>query len=111
MRTTLIFSFNYLNTKHQNIKFTFVKEQDNELATFPRHTYHEGHDLKHMYNIYFPQENVHRTANDFFLFSSYNYKTGLIKTLLDRIHKVNNIHNGYESDINELNRFKVSFIW
>ena len=37
-----------------NYSETSEKEQDNKQTIFPRHTYHEGHNLKHMDNTYFP---------------------------------------------------------
>ena len=38
----------------------------------------------------------------YFSFTSYSYKVGLIKTLVDRAYKINNTWLGFHEDINKL---------
>ena len=44
---------------------------------------------------------MHRILLNFFSFTSQRYNTGLIKTLLHRIKKINNTQTGYKSDLIE----------
>ena len=39
---------------------------------------------------------------NYFSFTSYSYKVGLIKTLVDRAYKINNTSLGFHEDINKL---------
>ena len=39
---------------------------------------------------------------NYFSFTSYSYKVGLIKTLVDRAYKINNIWLGFHEDINKI---------
>ena len=39
---------------------------------------------------------------NYFSFTSYSYKVGLIKTLVDRAYKINNTWLGFHEDINKL---------
>ena len=69
--------FDYINSRHPNIKFTMVKQVNHNLPFFD-------------------------VLINYFSFTSYSYKMGLIKTLVDRAYKINNTWLGFHEDINKL---------
>ena len=91
----------YLNSRHNNIKFTFEIEQDNKIpfldvlitksssiSTFSTSVYHK--------------KTYTGLLTNFFSFTSFRYKSGLVKTLLDRIYKINNTEDGLKNNLTEL---------
>ena len=62
--------FDYINSRHPNIKFTMVKQVNHNLPFFD-------------------------VLINYFSFTSYSYKMGLIKTLVDRAYKINNTWLGF----------------
>ena len=106
---------NYLNLQHTNITFTVEKEHDNKLPFLDILITKDTTSDKCITSVFHKKTYTGLLMN-FFSFTPRNYKTGLIKTLLERIHRINNTTNGCENDINTLietlkrNSFPVHFI-
>ena len=49
-----------------------------------------------------PRNTFTRLLNNFFSFSSFSYKIGLIRTLIDRAYKINNTLLNFNEDVNKL---------
>ena len=91
--------FNYINTRHPNIKFTMENEVnkiipfldvliDNSQNTFKTSTYHKSTYSGLLLN--------------YTSFTSRFYKIGLIKCLIDRTYKINNTWPGYHDDVSKI---------
>ena len=77
----------YLNTKHESIKFTSEYEQDGMLAFLDVQVSRDPHGVP-VTTTYRKPTNTGLLTN-FCSFTSFSYKIGLIKTLTDRAHKIN----------------------
>ena len=55
-----------------------------------------------MCHVYLPQTDIYWTTDEFFSFAPLSYKTGLIRTLVDRARKLNNTENGFQQDLKKL---------
>ena len=88
--------FNYLNLQHPNIKFTLEKEINNCLSFL---------DVKINKLTDNCVISVHRKKTytglltNFQSFTSFSYKIGLIRTLIDRAFKINNTKDGFNKDV------------
>jgi hypothetical protein len=94
-----LFFLQYINSQHPNIKFTMEKESDHKLDFLDVH-------IDNSFTS--PTVRVHRKKTftglllNFFSFTSFSYKMGLVKTLVDRTYKINNTWKGFHEDINTL---------
>ena len=77
----------YLNTQHDNIKFTSEYEQDGLLAFLDVQVSRNPHGVP-ITTTYRKPTNTGLLTN-FTSFTSFTYKIGLIRTLTDRAHKIN----------------------
>ena len=87
--------FNYIDTRHHNIKFTMENEVnkiipfldvliDNSQNILKNSTYHKStYSALHL---------------DYTSFTSRFYKIGLVKYLIDRAYKINNTWSGFQDD-------------
>ena len=95
---TLLF-FNYINSRHPNIRFTMEKEEDHKIPVL---------DVLVNSDTHFPVTSVYRKKTftglltNYFSFTSNSYKLGLIRTLVDRAYKINNTWLGFHEDIMNL---------
>ena len=91
--------FNYINTRHPNIKFTMETEVnkiipfldvliDNSQNIFKTSTYHKSTYSGLLLN--------------YTSFTSRFYKIGLIKCLIDRTYKINNSWPGFHDDVSKI---------
>ena len=93
--------FKYINSKHQNIKFTTEKEHNKKLPFL---------DIlicKNDENSSFTTSTFRKTTftgllTNFLSFTSFSYKKGLIKTLIDRAHKINSHWDGLNKDLKKV---------
>ena len=98
-RDALLF-FNFLNSQHPNIKFTMEKETNKMLAFLDVCI-----NNKDPCNLLM---SVHRKTTfsglltNFFSFTSYSYKVGLIRTLVDRAYKINTTLAKFNEDVRSL---------
>ena len=105
--------FDYINKQHNNITFTYETEHDNKLP-FLDVLLTKSHDAC-VTSTYHKPTYTGLLLN-FFSFTPLSYKTGLIRTLVDRARKLNNTENGFQQDLKNLiftlqrNAFPFHFI-
>ena len=93
--------FNYINSRHPNIRFTMEKEIDHKIAFL---------DVFINNDTDFPVTSVYRKKTftglltNCFSFTSHSYKLSLIRTLVDRAYKINNTWLGFREDITKLTK-------
>ena len=92
--------FDYINSGHPNIKFTMVKQVNPKLPFFDVLIY--NHDPNASLTRVYRKETFIGLLISYFSFTSYSYKIGLIKTLVDRAYKINNTSLRFHEDINKL---------
>ena len=92
---------NFLNKQHNNLKFTMETEVEMKLPFLDVLIQKDGSKLT---------TKVYRKNTDtglltsFKSFVSLNYKLGLIKTLIDRVYRINNTWEGFVSDMDNTSR-------
>ena len=79
--------YSYLNTRHENIKFTFEKEKDNKLPFLDILINNNESDLQ---TSVFHKKTYTGLLLNYFSFVPNCYKLGLTKTLVDRMYRINN---------------------
>ena len=90
--------YNYINSQHPNIRFTMEKKVD-KLAFLDVLVNNNPPNL---------QISVSRKKTftglliNFFSFTSFSHKMGLVGTLVDRVYKINNSWLGFHKDIKDL---------
>ena len=89
--------FDHLNSSHNYIKFTSETEQNNEIPFFD--TLISKSPTKFSTSVYHKKT---YTLLTFLVFSSFLCKSGLVKTLLDHIYKINDTENGRKKDLKKL---------
>ena len=89
----------FLNRQHSNIKFTLEKETNNKLPFLDVLIEKIGWGVKT--SIYKKPTDTGLLTN-FNSFVCFKYKIGLIKTLVDRIFKINSSWEGFSTDINNV---------
>ena len=93
--------FNYINSRHPNIRFTMGKEIDHKIPFL---------DVLINNDTHFPVTSVYRKKTfkglltNYFSFTSRSYKLGLIRTLVDKAYKINNTWLGFHEDITKLTK-------
>ena len=92
--------FDYINSRHPNIKFTMVKQVNHKLPFFD--VLICNHDPNASLTRVYRKETFTGLLINYFSFTSYSYKMGLIKTLVDRAYKIKNTWLGFHEDINKL---------
>ena len=96
--------FQYLNKCHPNIKFTMETETDGKLPFLDvllskqRSSNNECSCITSV----FRKKTYTGLLTNYFSFTPFQYKLGLIKTLIDRAYKINNTTQGFQNDINTL---------
>ena len=96
--------FQYLNKCHPNIKFTMETETDGKLPFLDvllskqRSSNNECSCITYV----FRKKTYTGLLTNYFSFTPFQYKLGLIKTLIDRAYKINNTTQGFQNDINTL---------
>ena len=91
--------FHYLNTQHPNITFTFEKQDNGKLSFLDVLL-----DISNNPCItsVFHKKTYTGLLTNYFSFTPFTYKIGLIRTLTNRIFKINNTKDGFSKDINQL---------
>ena len=92
--------FDYINSRHPNIKFTMEKQVNYKLPFFD--VLIDNHDPNSSLTRVYRKKTFTGLLTNYFSFTSYSYKVGLIKTLVDRAYKINNTWLGFHEDINNL---------
>jgi len=91
--------FHYINNKHKNIKFTMEKEIDNKLSFLDVFLDNSSTSLK---TSVFRKKTFTGLLTGFNSFTSFSYKSGLIKCLIDRAFKINNTWFGFHVDLENI---------
>ena len=96
--------FEYLNSCHPNIKFTMETEDKGQLPFLDvllskqSASDHQGSFITSAYR----KKTYTGLLTNYFSFTPFKYKLGLIKTLIDRAYKINNTTQGFHDDIKNL---------
>ena len=90
--------YNYLNARHENIKFIFEKEKNNKLPFLDIIINNNESDLP---ALVFHKKTHTRLLLNYFSFVPNCYKLGLIKTLMNRIYRFNNSCTDFEKDLKD----------
>ena len=91
--------YSYLNTRHQNIKFNFHKEKDNKLPFLDTLINNTDYDLQ---TLRFHKKAYTGLLLNYFSFVPNCYKLGLIKMLVDRMDRTNELRTAFDKDLNDL---------
>ena len=91
--------YSYLDTRVENIKFTFEKEKDNKLPFLDILINNNESDLQ---TLVFHKKTYTGLLLNYFSFVPNCYKLGLIKTLVDRIYRINNSWASFHKDLKDL---------
>ena len=92
--------FDHLNSRHPSINFTMELENDHKLA-FLDVLIDNSHPDSITTSIY-RKSTFTGLLTNFNSFTAFSYKTGLIKTLIDRMCKINNTWIGFHKDLENL---------
>ena len=90
----------YINSRHHNIKFTMEKQINYKLPFLD--VLVDNHEPNSSLTRIYHKKTFTGLLTNYFSFTSYSYKVGLIKTLVDRAYKINNTWLGFHEDINNL---------
>ena len=82
------------------IKFTMEKQVNHKLPFLD--VLIDNHDPSSSLTRVYRKKTFTGLLTNYFSFTSYSYKVGLIKTLVDRAYKINNTWLGFHEDINKL---------
>ena len=90
--------YSYLNTRHEKIKFTFEKQKGNKLLFLDILLNNNESD--------FQTSVFHKKTYTGLLFNSFSfvpnsYKLSLIKTLVDRMYRINNSWTCFDKDLKD----------
>ena len=88
----------YSNTKHKNIKFTYEKQIDNKLP-FLDILISNNENLQ---TSVFHKKTYTGLLLNYFSFVPDSYKYGLIKTLIDRMYRINSTWTSFDNDLKNL---------
>ena len=88
----------YLNTKHKNIKFIYEKQIDNKLP-FLNIFISNNENLQ---ISVFHKKTYTGLLLNYFSFVPDSYKYGLIKTLIDRMYRINSTWTSFDIDLKNL---------
>ena len=91
--------FDFINSQHPNIKFTFEKQNDGKLSFLDVLINNSSHDC--VFSV-FHEKTYTGLLTNFFSFTPFRYKIGLIRTLIDRTYKINNTSSGFQNDLIKL---------
>ena len=91
--------FDYINSQHPNIRFAMEKEIDHVLPFLDVLI-----DNTHRSSIVttFRKKTFTGLLTNYFSFTPLSYKIGLIRTLIDRVFKINNTWLSFHKDITKL---------
>ena len=92
--------FDYINSRHPNIRFTMEKESGDKLPFLD--VMLDNSRQSSLTTTVFRKNTFTGLLTNYFSFSPMSYKPGLVKTLVDRVFKINNSWKGFHDDINKL---------
>ena len=92
--------FEFLNSQHDNIKFTMGKETDNTLAFLD--VLINNKDPTNLITSVYRKKTFTGLLTNFLSYTSFSYKLGLIRTLIDRAYKINSTLLGFNNEVKKL---------
>ena len=92
--------FDFLNSQHPNIKFTMEKESNKMLAFLD--VCISNKDPCNLLMSVYRKNTLTGLLTNFYSFTSYSYKIGLIRTLVDRTYKINNTLAKFNDDVKKI---------
>ena len=92
--------FDFINSQHPNIKFTIEKETNKVLAFLD--VCIDNNDPTCLKTSTYRKKTFTGLLTNFFSFTSFSYKVGLIRTLVDRAYKINNSLLSFNNDVKRL---------
>ena len=95
-----IIFFDYINSRHPNIRFTMEKEAHHKLPFLDALV--DNNDPNSFLTRVYRKKTFTGLLTNYFSFTSYSYKVGFIRTLIDRGYKINNTWLGLHEDITKL---------
>lgn len=92
--------FDYINARYPTIHFTMEREFDRKFSFFSRHIVDNSHPS--VVTSVYRKKTFTGLLTNYFSFARLNYKLGLVRTLLDRVYKINNSWAGFHLDVKKL---------
>ena len=87
--------YDYINSQHPNIRFTMEKERDNKFAFLDVLINNNPLNLK---TSVFRTKTFTGLLTNYFSFTLFSDKMGLVRTLVYRVYKTNNSWLGFHKD-------------
>ena len=94
--------FSYINSQHPNIKFTMEREENQKLPFLDELL--DNHKNQDIITSVFHKMIYTGLLTNYFSFVHFSGKLGLVRTLVDRIFKINNAWADIHLDINNLTK-------
>ena len=94
--------FSYINSQHPNIKFTMEKEENHKLPFLD--VLLDNHSNQGIITSVFHKKTYTGLLTNYYSFVPFSYKLGLVRTLVDRVFKINNTWTGFHLDISNLTK-------
>ena len=91
--------FFYINSQHPNIRFTMEREGDKKLDFLDVLVNNNPLNLQ---TSFVCKKTFTGLLTNYFSFISFSYKMGNVRTLVDRVYKINNSWLGFHKDIKDL---------
>ena len=96
----LLWKKKLINSRHPNIRFTMDREAYHKLSFLDDPV--NNNDPNSRLTSVYRSKTFTDLLNNYFSFTSYSYKVGLIRTLVSRAYKINNTWLGLHEDITKL---------
>ena len=94
------FYFSTTSTRRPKLRFTMEKEAHHKLPLLD--VLVDNNDPNYLLTRVYRQKTFTGLLTNYFSFTWYAYKEGLIRTLVDRAYKINNTWLGLHEDITKL---------
>lgn len=92
--------FDYINDRHPNKHFTMEKEKDKKIPFLD--VLIDNSQLQSPITRVYRKKTFTGLLTNYFSFTPFSYKLGLIRALVDRTYKINNTWAGFHEDIKKL---------
>ena len=105
---TLCYVLNFFNAQYPDIKFTIEKETNRILAFLD--VCIDNKDPSCLKTSVFRNKKFTGLLTNFFSFTSFSYKVGLIRTLVHRAYKINNSLLSFNKDVKKITHIQKESI-
>ena len=102
--------FNFVNSQHPSIKFTMEKETNEILAFLD--VCIDNNDPSCLKTLTYKKKAFTRLLTNFFSFTPFSYKVGVIRTLVDKTYKINLLyfHSTMTSKISHIPSKRINIL-